>query len=286
MEPRFGYRRIGQPFRKELADLVASGQSAVVLGLRDLGKRYSLRQLADDLARDRSALVLEVEFPHEPALLEASAVRSLVTQAIQRAAPDFTLQADTSDDLLFTLRQLCDQQRRSVVLLASNVGSLAHHLAQLLLRETRVLVGGHRLTAVLTGEENLCDLVHGPESEFNCAHQFVVQGFDEPEFLTYMRRRCEVAQMAFADEGTCLRLLFSETDGNIHLARAALWAWLELRARSQLPPGEPTVTDLFRGFLEMFPVNDACGMDAFQQMTRVIARSSEAWGELQQLLAG
>jgi hypothetical protein len=286
MEMPFEYRRIGSAFHRELADLVSSGQSAVLLSLRDLGKRFVLRKLSGNLALERTALVVEVEFPHDPPVFEASVVQKILTTSVLSAAPGCSFEPSPEGGLLDAVKQLCDRQQRAVVMLASNVDSLAHHLAQLLLREARVLVEKHHLTAVFTGEENLRDLVYGPESEFNCAHQFVLQGFEKEAFMDYMRQRREIAQVPFADEPECLHRLFYHTDGNIHLARAALWAWLETHARARDSADKKLEPEELAEFLRVFPVSDACGMDVFHSTTRVFARSPEAWGDLENLKRG
>jgi hypothetical protein len=289
MDKQFEHRRIGRDFHRELAELVASGNSAVLLSLRDLGKRYVLRRLSDTLRQEGAVLLVEVEFPLEPAILIVTQVQGLLQAAASRAAPDFIFNpAATPDELLDALKQLCDRQPRRVVLLASNVDSLAHHLAQSFLREARVLVSRPQnpLTGVLTGEENLQDLVYGPESEFNCAYQFALQGFDEPEFLDYMHRRREVADIPFDDETACLRLLFQRTNGNIYLGRAALWGWLEMEARTLKCKGIPVTETAFGDFLAKFPGSDASGMDVYFHTGRVIASAPLAWKDLESLRHG
>lgn len=284
MDPTFNYRRIGTAFTAELQELVSSGQSTVLLGLRDLGKRYVLKQLGAALREEGSMLVVQVEFPHEPALLEPVEVQKLILAAVKKAAPGFNFAGVASPEaLLDVVKKLCSQQPRRVALLISNVDSLAHHLAQTLLREARVLVSDARfaLTAVLTGEENLRSLVYGPESEFNCTRQFVLQGFEEEAYLDYLRRRRETARIDFANEPACQKLLYAETRGNAHLGRAALWAWQETQARVHDRPEHPVTENEFSEFLLRFPATEACGMDAFSQSTRVIAATPESWEALE-----
>ncbi len=288
MGPVFKYCQIGADFHRNLAESVFSGRSAVLLSIRGLGKRYVLKRLGDALRREGSRLVVEVEFPHEQALLAPADVQKLVEAAVCKAAPNGNYNEMAShDDLLNSVKHLCKQRFR-VVLLASNLDSLAHHLAQSFLREVRVLVSHHEspLTAVLTGEENLRELVHGAESEFNCPHQFILQGFDEPEFLAYMQKRLETARISFADQNACLRLLFEQTNGNVHLARAALWAWVETRSRAFRQNDVPATTDEFSDFVQKFPVSEACGVDVFFRCTQVISGGPEAWNDLENLRQG
>ena len=286
MDVSYEYRRIGAAFHEELFETVTSGNSAVLLSFRHLGKRYALRKLADQLAEERGHLVLELEFPHEPVLLEIAAVQAQVCAAVAKTVPDFDVRDTPGSDLLGAVRRLLESQPGAVVLLASNVDSLAHHLARLFLREVRALVSNPQnpLTAVLTGEENLRDFVCGEDSEFNCAHQFVLQGFEELEFVEYMRRRCETARIPFHNETECLKLLWEEAGGNIHFARAVLWGWLEERAQELTE--RPIASEKFDAFLKAFPVTEAYGMDVFHQTTRVIARSPQAWRDLESLKGG
>lgn len=289
METTFQYRRLGPAFANELSELVSSGQSTVLLGLRDIGKRYALKQLATALGQDKALVVVSVEFPHAPALLERRQIQQLVRDAVDDAAVACEVGRRTTDDgLLDSLKRVCLQQPRRVALLAANVDSLSHHLAQAFLREIRTLVNDSRiaLTAVLTGEENLCELVYGPESEFNCAHQFVLQGFEEAEYFDYLARRRETDRIPFADHAACQKLLFIHTRGNAHIARAVLWASQERLARIHDATDQKVSTEQFSEFLQDFPTPEACCLDAFTQTTRVIAASSESWCELQDILEG
>src|SRR6266481_2897390 len=114
----------------------------------------------------------------------------------------------------------------------------------------------------------------------------MLQGFDEPEFLDYMRRRREIARIPFSDETACLQRLFYHTHGNIHLARAALWAWLEMRAREPDLIDKEVDAEELATFLRTFHSSDACGMNVFFHTTRVVARSPKSWSDLENLAHG
>src|SRR5579862_2096945 len=283
MDTPFLYRRIGPLFHMELAELVSRGQSAVLLGLRLTGKRLLLKILAEKLLATPDLVVFQVEFARQPALAELSAVKEVMEAVVHKAAPTLTLRKVADDELLGSVQQICDEHHYSVVLLVSNLDSIAHHVAQKFLREVRVLVENHRLTAVLTGEENLGLLVHGSDSEFNCAHQFIIQGFEEAEFLNYMRHRGEVASIRFANETDCLRELFVQTQGNILFARAALWAWHNMRSRGLEPKDKLEDTSFFE-FIKCFPETDDSGTNVFHNTVRLVERAFEEWKDLESLL--
>ncbi len=284
MDAPFHFRKVDQGFTDELTQLLQAGKSAVLVGARDLGKSYLLRQLAKALANDPAMLVIEVEFPREPPLIDTETIGRLISRSVSRAAQHDLTNSSGNAGLLWSVRGLCEHENRSVVLLASNVDCLAHHQAQQFLREMRVLVNARRLAVVLTGEENLRDLVTGPDSEFNCAEQFLIQAYAEDKFCEYMGRRHEFVQVAFADPGAALRALCQATGGNIFLGKATLWVWLELCDCECAPGPSPVTTDCWVSFLKGIPPFEKCDVTVFHHMAQIIGRAPGEWAALQRLL--
>ena len=284
MDNCFEYRRIGHAFRGELADLISRQQSAVLLGLRNTGKRYVLRTLADRLTG--TAIVVRIHFSHHHSLTTSADLRDIVYGAVRQAAPSFAPAPTAGDAVLDPLRQLCDRQNCAVVLLASNVDSMAHYLAALFLRSVRTLVERHHLTIVLTGEGDLGLLVYGPESEFKCAEQFVIQGFEETEFVDYMQMRPESGILSPADKAGILRSLFVHTGGNLLVARAALWAWQAHYFQIHETEGQRPGSDTFAAFIESFPTLHEYGTDVLSHAVSMVAASRTAFHDLGVLLDG
>ena len=231
MSPEYRYRQIDECLLEEMEELVLLGRSGVLLAPRYMGKSYVLRRLAGRLRNDRALIVASVQFARQPALANTREIQLLVHDSLRSAAPDVqSIQANSAEQLK-EVRRLCDARPRQVVLLASDIDSLAHYQAHQFLREIRVLVENNGLVAVLSGGENLRDLVHGDDSEFNSAVYFLLQGSSETEFISYLGRRGEAAQIRFEDADTVLRHLYQQTGGWTHLARAVFWALLENKAR-------------------------------------------------------
>src|SRR5205814_87916 len=86
----------------------------------------------------------------------------------------------------------------AAVLLAANVDRLAPEAARNFLARIRVMVESRTVTAVLSGTLDFRDLVSGPHSEFNCANQFVLQGFDEETFTEEMIRFSKMHRVEWA----------------------------------------------------------------------------------------
>jgi signal transduction histidine kinase len=284
MNSEYQYRKLGQAFYQELSELLSQGQSMVLLGPSHIGKRYAIKILSEQLANNETVILVKLEFSRRPALTESSMVCDVIEEAVRHAVPDYSLPREDGGDLLAPLRHLCDVQHRSIILMATNLDSLAHHLAQRILRETRVLVGTKRLTALLTGEESLSLLVYGPGSEFDCTHQFVVQAFDEAEFINYMNQRGELLAISFLDPPSSLRHLCTDSGGNILLARAVLWAWQDMCSRGQNRSHCPVAVDAFTAFLNRFPLSDGCGTNVFYDVVRMVERAPHVWRDLEALI--
>jgi len=60
MDTQFHYRRISEAFHQEAATLVSQDQCVALLGLRNIGKSYALKVLADQLSTDASIIVVKL----------------------------------------------------------------------------------------------------------------------------------------------------------------------------------------------------------------------------------
>ena len=266
---------------RRLKTLLGNGCSAVLLGPRDLGKRYVLNQLAREVETWPAFYVIRIDFPREPALAAAKAIRKLVRQGVERVFPTLpSTDIGNNQDLLGSIRLASSITTRRIVILASNVDCLAHHQVQALLRETQTMVKACRLSVVLTGEENLRNLVTGPDSEFNCAEQFVLQGFGELAFRDYMNGRHEILPMRFVDWNGAISILHRKCGGNILLAKAAIRAWQEACDCGVPPAPSPIEVEAFLEFLENGSFSELCGASVFDHFAKTIERVPRALDEL------
>ena len=235
----FHYSRISQAFIKELAERVLGGESVVLLGPRYGGKRYTMSHLRALLQDAGVAPLVQMKLLREtPVTTEQEAVE-LMMQAIADAGLNSGHTEHASDDLFEPIDRLSSESGKPVILLAANVDGMAHHVARCFLEGVRTRVESGRLVAVLSGEDDFRDLVHGPQSEFNCANQFVLQGFAEDEFNHVVCEYARPFHIEFESPQEASRHLYQLTGGNIYLLRQLLWAVVESRARSNGSPGAP-----------------------------------------------
>ncbi|HYH63815.1 MAG TPA: GAF domain-containing protein, partial [Urbifossiella sp.] len=275
----FEYTSVGAPFLQRLDDLIFRGESVVLLGPRHIGKRYVFR-----LLRDR---------------LTAVGVRVGIVRFLQRKADegpnpndeDIDLNApgvDTLEPTVAAVLKWADDRAAAadgpVVFLAANIDALAHEEAREFLGGVRERTERKALVAVLTGEFDLRDLVHGAKSEFNCAHQFVLRGFDEAEFAAFAGRYIDALGLDFREPvADVYRALYARTGGNPYFLRLELWTRFDMWAAQGGPdalvcsvnewPRKPTAA--------LLPINAH-----FKYIMRTIGHNPEVWPTLGRLIAG
>ncbi len=288
MNNDFQYCRIGDAFKAALKTIVFTGESSVLLGLRDIGKSYLLRRLVEAVRAENFAPIVEVDFLREPRLTTSQDVRLQLAAAVEKSHPPTSGKdvGESGEDLLSPLDLLTECPGQKPTLVAANVDSLAHHQARRFLREVQERVKEGRLAVVLTGEEDLCDLTHGDHAEFHCSNHFVVQGFEVGEFAVYLQRRTRLLHLQFEQREAADRYLYELTGGNVHLARAMLSLLIEYRARVNCadPDEMVTVEELERHGRDVNAFS-MFGANIFQRSAAMIDRNPSTWGVLGALLA-
>src|SRR5918911_1284594 len=179
----FSYERISASFVKQLADKVLATESTVLIGPRYGGKRHVLNLLQHALEEQQLRPIVDLQFLDNVPLYTDKQVHSLIREAAAEAVPDISLgRFQAAGNLTAPLQQLASTLNKPVILLASNIDGMAHHLARAFLEGVRTLVEDRQLICVMSGEHDFHGLVYGPKSEFSCANQFVIQGYAEEEF--------------------------------------------------------------------------------------------------------
>lgn len=275
----FQYHSISTDFMAELCQLVLSGESTVLLGARHVGKRYVMIRIRHCLAQTKAEPVVFIKFLHEPPVSTESRAKAVIKEAVLHAQPGLEIN-EHGDDLLDAIDQLNHHTGKRVFLVAANVDGMAHHLARRFLQGVRQRVQDGQLVVVLSGEDDFRDLVYGPNSEFNCANQFVLQGFAEDEFNHYIDRYLALFREDFKLSPGKREELWVRTGGNGYLIRLVLRALLEDRVRSTKQGDDPE----FPLSLQSIKITGAFGAQAFSHATDLISREPSCWGDLERLI--
>ena len=280
----FQYHRISFALLDQLQDLVRRGESVVLLGPRHIGKDYVLNELLGRLNKigyqNLSAVLFRQAVPDDELRVQGPPLTWPSQVAILDPTPEAVF-AWVDDALARTTQR--------VVLMASHIDSLPDHVIKDFLKQLRVRVQGSesepgRLAAVLVGEADLRQLVSGPTSEFNCTHEFVLQGFDEDLFGELVERYADALCLKIAEpRGEQIRELHRLAGGSTYLLRLLLGAVLDRWAVAGAPPGRVLAC-------ASIPVELVASQmhlnHHLRYVTRLVENDPESWGMLERLLGG
>jgi signal transduction histidine kinase len=209
----FRHRRVGTDFIQECEEIVFSGGSVVLLGPRFGGKRFVQNRLVESLTRKTSVPVVSFSVPDSDHGKALETIRCRTSGGDERAGQLFV------GDPFAAVTELSSRYGQPVVLVGGNIDQLSQDLARDFLRRVRRDVEARKIVAVLSGELDFRDLVHGPHSEFNCAEQFVLQGFDRETFSEHFRADATASGVQWTDPGRICERMWELTNGNWHVSR-------------------------------------------------------------------
>lgn len=170
-------RCLRRPVGKELVDavveLVHNGESSVLLAPVFGGKHQILRSLRERLIAENTAPLIWFSVGGSPVAEDGTlALKACIDGVIESRVEEPVGLADAVEVTT----------RKPVVILADGIDRMGESRARRFLMQVRTRVAARKLIVVLAGERNFRDLLHGPNSEFNCANQFVLQGYDMEMF--------------------------------------------------------------------------------------------------------
>lgn len=282
----FSYRRISLSLIKEIKDTIYDGESVALLGARYAGKGFIMDRIYQELTSENLTDVIWVDLPNRSPINTPEALRDTILAAVTRTSRGQSITAESNDDLFSPIDQLTKDTEKPAIVLFPYVDGIAHSLARDLLRSVRSRVSNKKIVALLCGEMDLRNLVHGPNSEFNCAYQYVIQGFALDEFTVQMRRYALMLNLRFADEANAAKRLWELSGGNIHVLRILLGSILELCVHgSQTQMKDIELSEIPQDFNQIEP----SGMrrsEVFQYARRLINYESDCWNAMSRLIQG
>lgn len=282
----FHYRRVSAALLKEMKDAIYGGESVALFGPRYVGKGYVMKRLRAELAMEQETPVVWVDLSRIKPIVTEEVLFNTILKAVNEAPGGADITAHLADGLFSPLDHLTARLDKPAIVFFPYVDGIAHNLARSLLQAVRTRVSVGEFVVVLSGEMDLRNLVHGPNSEFNCAHQYVLQGYELDEFTVYLRRYALSLNLHFRDEAGVAHRLREITGGNVHMLRILLGSVIEQRVRSgdpQIPTLE--ITDIPQSLDEIQPP----GMrrsEVFRYTMRLINYEPECWRDLANLIAG
>lgn len=280
----FHYRRINSGFIAELKRRVLEGVSAVLLGPRYGGKKYVMNRLQGELEKDGTTLPVRMDLLRQKSLSKKSELRQLIFDIVTKWGASVSSNAPTADGLFDAIDRLVSGSDRRVVILASYVDGMSHYLARHFLEEIQTRVKGNEIVTVLCGEYDFHHLVHGPKSDFNCAEQFVLQGFGFDEFRSQFAHYSAAYNAKFEDAEDAARLFWDRAGGNVHIMRLMIRSLLEARSRNANFSPSTFKSSNIPSSLGEIKLAGLSRYDVFRHPTRLIDRDPASWENLREML--
>ncbi len=282
----FHYCRINSNLIEELKENVLRANSIVLLGPRYGGKKYVINQLRQRLEETGVTPLVQIDLPKHDPVATADGLFSMIYQAVKKADESCDRAAELNGGLLSPVVELANRVNKPVVFMVTHVDGMAHSLARLLLQAVRTHVMSGKIIAVLSGEMDLRTLVHGPNSEFNCTDQYVMQGFDLDEFRGQVNQYARALNIRFENDEESTVFLWRLTGGNVHKLRTLLYAILDSHLRTQNDRPICLKTSEIPDSLNKVNSQSIGRAEVFHQVTRLINHEPGCWPELEKLIGG
>jgi signal transduction histidine kinase/PAS domain-containing protein len=266
--------------------MVLAGQSLVLLGSRYVGKRTLMRRLSDRLKTQLSEPIIELELP----VAGATALEDQVEEKLRRALLDAGFEAtpptQAPRSFFQAIEKMSQHRQKPLILFASNIDGLSFQLAQSFLQGIRVQVEAGTLIVILSGERDFRDLVYGPNSEFNCANQFVIQGYEQEEFNKYCLEHSSILDIVFESPLTIAPQLWQLTGGSIHVLRSFLLWFVEKRMAVSGHKKQVVTSEDILSTKVLYDFSNLDGPLAglYNRATQLIAEEPNCWRELMDLI--
>jgi len=226
----FNYEEISPEFKKKLAQLARNGQSVALLGPRYIGKRRCVEFVTNELEQDENVSVKRLDFG------DGMSWDNPLGKFSRRIC-ELTKESCEKEELAIdkAFKDYLRDDNSKVIFCLSNLDLLADFNARQILKRIRVFHNSSRakknFSVLLTGSSGLVDLVSGDNSEFDCAHQFVVRGYSRKEFFEHLDNSVAVFGLELSDDAR--EQLFKDcgnaTTGcsNVYLVRVFMWGLSE-----------------------------------------------------------
>ena len=263
--------RVGTALISEIRNTLEKGESCVLLGPRHSDRVVAavLKQLRSRRSRIVRVFVDSTSYPFG---LTNLSFRSGRGASKRQGSPIEWIQGQATKE---------GRLAAPFILVVENVDALPHYLAREFLQQIRTEVESRTLIALLTGEGDLRDLVHGPNSEFNCAHQYVLAGLEKPAFDHEMRRYWRTLGLPEQYCSTTVSKIYELAGGDPKPARSLIQTLAELpnrRGRS----GRMTESDLPTA-LDLSLLPSSAWVQSLRSATDRIGQNPEVWPKLEAL---
>ena len=281
----FKYEQVSGTLMAELEERLSTGESLVLLGPRYAGKRHVMNHL-QEVVKGRGERTVRLKFLSDAVIDSEREVRRLLEQAIEQGigGNGAGRAGGRPEHAIFAALDALSaspHSGRPVYLFASNIDSLAHHVARRFLEGLNLRVRNGQLIVVLSGEQDLSNLVRSPKGKVDFGDKYVLQGCDRDQFEHYMMQYLSETNLVFESPKDAVEKLYRLAGGNLYAMRMVLWGLLEARTRGG---HHPVRVEEIPKSLTFVGIPTVYGAHVFRYGTQLIACDPDCWGDLETLI--
>jgi PAS domain-containing protein len=281
----FKYEQISGALLAELRNTLLTGDSLVLLGPRYVGKRHVMNHLQEEVKK-RGERTVRLKLLSDAVIDSKREVRQLLEESVEQSigGNGAARPAGRDEHDIFApldAVRVSPHSRRPVYLFASNIDSMAHHVARQFLEGLKDRVSNGQLIVVLSGEQDLSNLVRSPKGEVAFGLKYVLQGCDRTQFEHHMKQYLSETNLRFKSPKHAVEKLYRLAGGNLYAMRMVLWGLLEARTRG----GNHAVSVReIPESLTFIGIPTIYGVHVFRHGTQLIACDPDCWGDLEILI--
>ena len=273
---QYKHRRVGGEFVEDCLNLLTAGDSLVMLAPRFGGKKFMQNRLLSGLKGIQvTPMVICQHFAR-------SRPRSLDEVTFGLIGPGESTATYHVGNPFVAITHVHAWVRRRVILLAPSVDALPLEVARKFIEHTRAAVQDDKVAAALSSEMDFRDLVSGPGSDFNCAEQFVLQGFERETYEQEFRHEADLLGLRWVDEGDAISQFWNLTNGNLRVAKVLITAVNE--SNKILNQDAPVCTGFLRDAIKPQGLSSEIWAGVLGHATDVIGADPDCCSDLETLI--
>ncbi|MDX2042769.1 MAG: ATP-binding protein [Acidobacteriota bacterium] len=277
------YTQVSQQLIEELANLVMKGQSITLFAPRYGGKRHVMKRVRERLEELGQTDIVRLKLLGETPLLIEQELKKKLLQEIRNAGIEVPGHVDDPFEAIEVHSKVTGKR---VILLISNIDAIAHNLTRQLLEHFRSLVQKERLAVVLSGESDFVELVHGPNSYFNCSENFFLQGHTEEDFRVFLNQYNKALSITLDKPEEIQSHFWRRTGGSTYLVRPLIVEVIEIASRaSDVITARPLTMKDFERMPSSKNIPGNYWTQLCRHATRIVAMYPDCWPSLRQLIS-
>jgi hypothetical protein len=217
-------------------------------------------------------------------------VTSIGSQLIEEIHRQFKIDAQhtASNDVLSPLRALPQEAGCSPLLIVHSIDGTPYHLLRPFLFEVAELAKARKVTAVISGEHSLSDLVALDDNLIPSFAIYMLQGFDRAEFEDLVKVYLDRTQsLGFDFTSDVSSMLWEQTGGNDSLVTSIFWSLLQQTFQQPLntsiAPRIKVAGQDIQLTAQSIAKRGTQGALLFLRADELISREPQCWNDLETL---